>query len=153
MRCVRPIDREGIIEAVKKTNRIVTVEEGWPQHGVGSEICALIMESTFSSERESAALWIFKAGSCRHFIHKWMCTVWCTYTFQLGGCQDIYVRTSWRVRFRVKEGLAADAHTDADTAQKKPLGVFPSASESDVQARIDIKTEPNANKGASVVRF
>lgn len=28
-----------------KTNRIVTVEEGWPQHGVGSELAALLMES------------------------------------------------------------------------------------------------------------
>lgn len=30
---------------MKKTNRIVNVEEGWPQHGIGSEIAALLMES------------------------------------------------------------------------------------------------------------
>jgi pyruvate dehydrogenase E1 component beta subunit len=39
------LDRPAIIESVKKTNRIVSVEEGWPQHGVGSEIAALLMES------------------------------------------------------------------------------------------------------------
>jgi pyruvate dehydrogenase E1 component beta subunit len=30
---------------VKKTNRIVNVEEGWPQHGIGSEIAACLMET------------------------------------------------------------------------------------------------------------
>lgn len=45
LRCIRPLDRPCIIESVKKTNRIVNVEEGWPQHGVGSEIAALLMES------------------------------------------------------------------------------------------------------------
>lgn len=34
-----------MVNSVKKTNRIVNVEEGWPQHGVGAEIAALIMES------------------------------------------------------------------------------------------------------------
>jgi pyruvate dehydrogenase E1 component beta subunit len=42
---IRPLDREAIVKSVKKTNRLVTVEEGWPQSGVGSEIAALIMES------------------------------------------------------------------------------------------------------------
>mmetsp|Transcript_35654 Transcript_35654/g.54551 ORF Transcript_35654/g.54551 Transcript_35654/m.54551 type:complete len:292 (-) Transcript_35654:33-908(-) len=45
LRSIRPLDREAIIKSIKKTNRIVNVEEGWPQHGVGSEIAALIMES------------------------------------------------------------------------------------------------------------
>lgn len=45
LRSIRPLDRPAIIESVKKTNRIVSVEEGWPQHGVGSEIAALLMES------------------------------------------------------------------------------------------------------------
>ena len=39
------MDRKTIIESVKKTNRIVTVEEGWPQHGIGAEICGMMMES------------------------------------------------------------------------------------------------------------
>ena len=45
LRSLRPLDRPTIISSVKKTNRIVNVEEGWPQHGVGSEIAALLMES------------------------------------------------------------------------------------------------------------
>lgn len=45
MRTIRPMDREAIITSVKKTNRIVTVEEGWPQHGIGAEIAACLMES------------------------------------------------------------------------------------------------------------
>jgi pyruvate dehydrogenase E1 component beta subunit len=42
---LRPLDRDAIISSVKKTHRVVTVEEGWPQSGVGAEIAALIMES------------------------------------------------------------------------------------------------------------
>ena len=45
LRTIRPIDRETIIQSTIKTGRVVTVEEGWPTHGVGSEICALIMET------------------------------------------------------------------------------------------------------------
>ena len=45
LRSLRPLDRPAIIESVKKTNRIVNVEEGWPQHGVGAEIAGLLMES------------------------------------------------------------------------------------------------------------
>ena len=42
---LRPLDREKIIASVKKTNRVVTAEEGWPQCGIGSEIISIIMES------------------------------------------------------------------------------------------------------------
>ena len=45
LRTLRPLDRRSIIDSVKKTNRIVNVEEGWPQCGIGSEIAALLMES------------------------------------------------------------------------------------------------------------
>ena len=45
LRSIRPLDTRTIVESVKKTNRIITVEEGWPHFGVGSEIAALIMES------------------------------------------------------------------------------------------------------------
>ena len=38
LRTIRPIDRYTILESVKKTNRIVSVEEGWPFAGIGSEI-------------------------------------------------------------------------------------------------------------------
>jgi len=46
LRSIRPLDRDTIIESVKKTHRLVTVESGWPQHGVGSEIVSLIIESS-----------------------------------------------------------------------------------------------------------
>merc|ERR1719420_1047243 len=45
LRSIRPLDRDTIIESVKKTNRLITVEEGWPQSGIGAEICGLMMES------------------------------------------------------------------------------------------------------------
>jgi pyruvate dehydrogenase E1 component beta subunit len=44
-RSLRPIDRNTIIASIKKTHRVVSVEEGWPQCGIGSEIAAIIMES------------------------------------------------------------------------------------------------------------
>ena len=45
LRTIKPLDRNTIINSVKKTNRIVSVEEGWPQHGVGAEIAGSMMES------------------------------------------------------------------------------------------------------------
>ncbi|KAL9254606.1 Pyruvate dehydrogenase E1 component subunit beta-2, mitochondrial-like protein [Drosera capensis] len=47
LRSIRPLDRATINESVRKTNRLVTVEEGFPQHGVGAEICASIVEEIF----------------------------------------------------------------------------------------------------------
>ena len=47
LRTIRPLDIETIVESVKKTNRIVSVEEGWPQSGMGAEIAALMMEQAF----------------------------------------------------------------------------------------------------------
>ncbi|GLE03718.1 hypothetical protein PINS_up012620 [Pythium insidiosum] len=45
LRSIRPFDREAIIASVKKTNRIVSVEEGWGQHGIGAEIAGVLMET------------------------------------------------------------------------------------------------------------
>lgn len=47
LRTIRPMDTETIINSVKKTGRAVTVEEGWQQSGVGSEVAARIMEHAF----------------------------------------------------------------------------------------------------------
>ena len=47
LRTIRPMDTATIIESVKKTGRCVTVEEGWPQSGVGAEIAMRIMENAF----------------------------------------------------------------------------------------------------------
>jgi pyruvate dehydrogenase E1 component beta subunit len=45
LRSIRPLDEEAIINSVKKTHHLVTVEQGWPQYGVGAEIISKIMES------------------------------------------------------------------------------------------------------------
>ncbi|KAK9104081.1 hypothetical protein Scep_020925 [Stephania cephalantha] len=47
LRSIRPLDRSTINASVRKTNRLVTVEEGYPQHGVGAEICATVVEESF----------------------------------------------------------------------------------------------------------
>jgi len=47
LRTLRPLDTETIVTSVKKTNRIVSVEEGWPVAGMGSEIAAIMMEEAF----------------------------------------------------------------------------------------------------------
>lgn len=47
LRTIRPMDVESIETSVMKTNHLVTVEGGWPQFGVGAEICARIMEGNF----------------------------------------------------------------------------------------------------------
>uniref|UniRef100_A0A6N2MLW3 Pyruvate dehydrogenase E1 component subunit beta n=1 Tax=Salix viminalis TaxID=40686 RepID=A0A6N2MLW3_SALVM len=47
LRSIRPLDRNTINASVRKTNRLVTVEEGFPQHGVGAEICASVVEESF----------------------------------------------------------------------------------------------------------
>jgi pyruvate dehydrogenase E1 component beta subunit len=47
LRTLRPLDIDTIIASVKKTNRIVSVEEGWSFAGIGSEIAALVMEHAF----------------------------------------------------------------------------------------------------------
>ncbi len=47
LRSLRPLDIDTIIESVKKTNRLVTVEEAWPVCSVGSEICAQVAIRAF----------------------------------------------------------------------------------------------------------
>lgn len=45
LRSIRPLDRDCIINSAKKTGRVVSIETGWPQCGIGSEIAAILMES------------------------------------------------------------------------------------------------------------
>jgi pyruvate dehydrogenase E1 component beta subunit len=47
LRTIRPLDVETIIASIKKTNRAVSLEEGWPFAGIGAEIAALTMEHAF----------------------------------------------------------------------------------------------------------
>jgi len=44
LRSLRPLDRDAIIASVKKTGRLISVEDGWPQSGVGAEIITTITE-------------------------------------------------------------------------------------------------------------
>ena len=46
-RTLRPLDLDTILDSVRKTNRCVIVEEGWPHGGVGANIAALIQEQAF----------------------------------------------------------------------------------------------------------
>jgi len=47
LRTIRPLDIETIVDSVKKTNRVVSCEEGWPFAGIGSEIAMVVMENAF----------------------------------------------------------------------------------------------------------
>jgi pyruvate dehydrogenase E1 component beta subunit len=47
LRTLRPLDTDTIVESVKKTGRLVTIEEGWQQSGIGAEIAARVMEHAF----------------------------------------------------------------------------------------------------------
>jgi pyruvate dehydrogenase E1 component beta subunit len=47
LRTLRPLDTGTVVESVKKTNRIVTVEQGWPVCSIGSEIAAVVVDEAF----------------------------------------------------------------------------------------------------------
>lgn len=49
LRTLRPLDRETLVASVKKTSRLVTVEEGWPQCGIGAELGAIVYEEAFDA--------------------------------------------------------------------------------------------------------
>ena len=76
LRSLRPFDTETIVNSVKKTNRLVSVEEGWPFAGIGSELAAQMMEHAFDCldapvearrrPRRAAAL-------CRQPREAWRC--------------------------------------------------------------------------------
>ncbi|MEO8926097.1 MAG: pyruvate dehydrogenase complex E1 component subunit beta [Caulobacteraceae bacterium] len=47
LRTLRPLDHETVVESVKKTGRLVTIEEGWGPFGVGAEVAARVVEHAF----------------------------------------------------------------------------------------------------------
>ncbi|ETX16175.1 pyruvate dehydrogenase subunit beta [Roseivivax halodurans JCM 10272] len=47
LRTLRPLDHATVLEGVRKTHRCVTVEEGWPQGGIGEHLAAVIMREAF----------------------------------------------------------------------------------------------------------
>ncbi len=47
LRSLRPLDAETVVNSIRKTNRLVTVEEGWPYAGIGSEVAMRVIEEAF----------------------------------------------------------------------------------------------------------
>ncbi len=47
LRTLRPLDTQTVVDSVRKTNRIVTLEEGWPFAGIGAELAAVVIEQAF----------------------------------------------------------------------------------------------------------
>ena len=47
LRTIRPLDTATVVHSVVKTNRLVSVEEGWPRFGMGAELAAVMMEDAF----------------------------------------------------------------------------------------------------------
>ncbi len=47
MRTLRPLDTATVVQSVRKTNRLVTVEQGWPVCSIGSELCAVVVQEAF----------------------------------------------------------------------------------------------------------
>jgi pyruvate dehydrogenase E1 component beta subunit len=47
LRSLRPLDAATVIQSVKKTNRLVTTEEGWAACGIGAELAALVLDQAF----------------------------------------------------------------------------------------------------------
>jgi pyruvate dehydrogenase E1 component beta subunit len=47
LRSLRPLDTATIVESVKKTSRLVSVEEGWPFAGIGAEVAMQVVEHAF----------------------------------------------------------------------------------------------------------
>jgi pyruvate dehydrogenase E1 component beta subunit len=47
LRTIRPLDTATVVASVKRTNRLVSVEEGWPRFGMGAELAAVMMEEAF----------------------------------------------------------------------------------------------------------
>ena len=47
LRTLRPLDMRPVVESVKKTNRMVVVEEGWRSYGVGAEVASRVTEQAF----------------------------------------------------------------------------------------------------------
>lgn len=64
LRSLRPLDEETIGKSVQKTNHLITVEQGWPQSGIGAEICARIMESKYACH----LIQIFKINVVLHAV-------------------------------------------------------------------------------------
>ncbi len=79
LRTLRPLDIATIVESVKKTNRLVTAEEGWGQSGVGAEVCARVDEpkrSIISTRRRPACTRSMRRWRTPQISKRWRCRTW-----------------------------------------------------------------------------
>lgn len=87
IRSIRPLDRSAINASVRKTNRLVTVEEGFPQHGVGAEIWFVfqtvlkIIEQCITSSTLLQLIQLF--GTSEVSIFKFNLCFWLSYVVLL----------------------------------------------------------------------
>jgi pyruvate/2-oxoglutarate/acetoin dehydrogenase E1 component len=56
LRTLRPLDYGTVLNSVKKTSRLVTVEEGWPQNGIGADISANVTEQVSTASATTTTL-------------------------------------------------------------------------------------------------
>ena len=64
LRTLRPLDHDTVVASVKKTNRLVTVEEGWGPMGVGAEVAARVVEDAFDYLDAPPRAWTRKTCRC-----------------------------------------------------------------------------------------
>jgi len=74
LRSLRPLDINTIVQSVVRTNHVISVEQGWPFCGIGSEISASIMESTYIKKLDFLnlflnILFVFSMISGEAFYH------------------------------------------------------------------------------------
>lgn len=63
LRSLRPLDFDTVLESVKKTNHLVSVEHGWPQSGVGAEIVSRMVEGKFYQDLPLSVFSVIVQGS------------------------------------------------------------------------------------------
>lgn len=81
LRSIRPLDRGTILASARKTHRVISVEEGWPQHGVGAEVAAVVQEHAFDDLDAPVMritggflVWIPFSSLC--FVWLFACLLW-----------------------------------------------------------------------------
>ena len=89
LRTIRPLDTETIVNSVKKTNRLVSVEEGWPFSGIGSEISATRKALVGSGDR-SAKIRTYNYPQGRVTDHRINKTIYNLDKYMNGDVQEMF---------------------------------------------------------------
>ena len=82
LRTLKPLDRDTIVKSVRKTHRLVTAEEGWPQSGVGAELVALVNEEVCGPRVADRS----PSRSCRQVRGCWLPCRLCFHVMPVMGC-------------------------------------------------------------------